>query len=50
MAVLPAGPIVEAASPVPAPEFRLPLLGSGGTIGLADLRSRPVILLFWAPW
>jgi peroxiredoxin len=27
----------------------LPLL-SGGTVGLADFRGRPLILLFWAPW
>lgn len=37
------------AAPGPAPAFRLPLL-SGGTIGLSDLRGRPAVLLFWAPW
>lgn len=37
------------AAPRPAPAFRLPLL-SGGTIGLADLKGRPAVLLFWAPW
>jgi len=39
-----------AASAGPAPEFRLPRLVAGGTIGLADLKNRPAVLLFWAPW
>lgn len=37
------------AAPARAPDFHLPLL-SGGTVGLADFKGRPLILLFWAPW
>jgi hypothetical protein len=53
LAVLPvasATAAVGAASAGPAPEFRLPRLVAGGTIGLGDLKSHPAILLFWAPW
>jgi len=33
----------------PAPEFKLPLL-SGGTVDLAKLKGKVVILNFWATW
>lgn len=45
-----AAPTVGAGSVGPAPDFRLPLLGRNGTIGLSDLKGRPAVLLFWAPW
>lgn len=32
-----------------APDFVLDLLG-GGTVSLADLKGKPVLLEFWAPW
>ncbi len=41
----------------PAPDFALPVLASGGTIGeegttvsLSSLKGKPVILNFWASW
>lgn len=33
----------------PAPDFALSTL-SGETVRLEDLRGRPVVLTFWAPW
>jgi cytochrome oxidase Cu insertion factor (SCO1/SenC/PrrC family) len=41
-------PAVQAA-PGPAPAFTLELF-SGQTLRLADLKGKPVILLFWANW
>jgi cytochrome oxidase Cu insertion factor (SCO1/SenC/PrrC family) len=37
------------AAPGPAPAFSLELF-NGKTLRLADLRGRPVILLFWTQW
>ncbi len=34
----------------PAPPLRLPALDGGGTVDLADLRGRPVVVNFWASW
>jgi thiol-disulfide isomerase/thioredoxin len=33
----------------PAPGFELKVLG-GGTVSLAELRGKPVLLTFWATW
>gem|GEM_PF-6147304 len=33
----------------PAPALRLPAL-AGGEVDLADLRGRPVLVYFFAPW
>ena len=50
LTVISAAPTAGAAALGPAPEFRLPLLAASGTISLADLKNRPAVLLFWAPW
>ncbi|AEJ61576.1 alkyl hydroperoxide reductase/ Thiol specific antioxidant/ Mal allergen [Spirochaeta thermophila DSM 6578] len=36
-------------TPVPAPEFMLPLL-EGGQVSLSDYRGKVVLLNFWATW
>lgn len=33
----------------PAPDFQLPKIG-GATVSLADLRGKPVVIVFWAAW
>lgn len=33
-----------------APDFTAPLLAGGGSLHLAELRGRPVVLNFWASW
>lgn len=33
-----------------APRFSLPYLTSSGTLNLATLRGRPIVLSFWASW
>ena len=34
----------------PAPEFTLPRLDQEGTLSLADLRGKVVMLFFWTTW
>jgi cytochrome c biogenesis protein CcmG, thiol:disulfide interchange protein DsbE len=34
----------------PAPAFSLKRLDGGGTVGLASLRGKPIVLNFWASW
>jgi hypothetical protein len=42
-------PQVARAAPPPAPAFALELF-SGQTLRLADLKGKPVVLLFWTEW
>ncbi|WP_328611661.1 TlpA family protein disulfide reductase [Amycolatopsis sp. NBC_00345] len=49
-ALRPAGPGDLAGTGRPAPDFVLPKLDGTGTLRLADLRGRPVVLNFWASW
>jgi cytochrome oxidase Cu insertion factor (SCO1/SenC/PrrC family) len=46
---LTAMPQAAQAAPAPAPAFALELF-NGQTLRLADLKGKPVILLFWAEW
>ena len=41
---------IAAGKAVRAPEFELPLLDGSGTLSLASLRGRAVVLNFWASW
>jgi cytochrome c biogenesis protein CcmG/thiol:disulfide interchange protein DsbE len=34
----------------PAPDFALPAVDGGGTLSLAALRGKPVVINFWATW
>jgi cytochrome c biogenesis protein CcmG/thiol:disulfide interchange protein DsbE len=47
-AVLKAGSLPEPGDPAPA--FDAPLLEGDGTLALADLEGKPVVLNFWASW
>jgi cytochrome c biogenesis protein CcmG/thiol:disulfide interchange protein DsbE len=47
---MPGGEMTQASVGRPAPAFALPLLNGGGTLALASLRGRPVLLNFWASW
>ena len=51
-AVLVPGPATEAAADPqgPAPNFKLPLRGSGKDLSLSQLRGQVVMLNFWASW
>jgi cytochrome c biogenesis protein CcmG/thiol:disulfide interchange protein DsbE len=41
---------VAAGKPIQAPNFELPLLDGSGTLSLASLRGKAVVLNFWASW
>lgn len=41
---------VAAGKPIQAPGFELPLLDGSGTLSLASLRGKAVVLNFWASW
>lgn len=32
------------------PPIRAPLIGGGGGVDTAELRGKPLVLVFWAPW
>jgi cytochrome oxidase Cu insertion factor (SCO1/SenC/PrrC family) len=49
LAVMVVAPAVVYAAPAAAPAFSLELF-NGKTLTLADLKGRPVVLLFWAEW
>ena len=50
--VLPECPRLPAAKPVDGglPDLRLPCLGGGPSVNLADLRGTPMVLNVWAAW
>jgi thiol-disulfide isomerase/thioredoxin len=50
--VLPECPRLPAATPVDGglPDLRLPCLGGGPSVDLADLRGTPTVLNVWAAW
>jgi cytochrome c biogenesis protein CcmG, thiol:disulfide interchange protein DsbE len=50
--VLPSCPRLEPADPVAGglPHLRLPCLGGGPSVDLADLRGTPMVLNVWAAW
>ena len=50
--VLPECPRLPAAKPVDGglPDLRLPCLGGGPSVNLADLRGTPTVLNVWAAW
>jgi cytochrome c biogenesis protein CcmG/thiol:disulfide interchange protein DsbE len=41
---------VAAGRAIEAPDFELPLLDDSGTLSLASLRGKAVVLNFWASW
>jgi cytochrome c biogenesis protein CcmG/thiol:disulfide interchange protein DsbE len=48
VAVLKAGSLPQVGDA--APDFEAPLLEGEGTLALADLEGKPVVLNFWASW